>query len=219
MSDPAHLDLEALMQSWVLGMRAERKSPATIKAYTDAVTGFIRWCGAEDVPVVLDRPTVNAYVAGLLDAGREPTTARARQLGIRRFSAWLTAEGEVDADPLLGIKVPKLDRKVIEPLTETEIKALLKACAGNYFRARRDEALVRLMVETGMRAGEAAGLSVEDVNLLEGVAIVRRGKGGKCQAPGFVEAPFLGFLRSHSISHGLVDPFRMDLEWRSIPDH
>jgi len=46
-------------------------------------------------------------------------------------------------------------------------------------RFRRDEALIRLMFETGMRAGEAVALEVNDLDLAEGVAIVRRGKGGK----------------------------------------
>lgn len=104
---------------------------------------------------------------------------RSRQLGIRRFSAWLVEEGEIDADGLLGLKVPKLDTKVYQPLTDVQIKALLKACAGTEMRDRRDEAIVRFMVETGARAGECVALEVGDVDLSEGVAVVRRGKGGK----------------------------------------
>jgi integrase/recombinase XerD len=46
-------------------------------------------------------------------------------------------------------------------------------------RDRRDEALLRLMFETGCRAGEVAVMSIADVDLGTGVAIVRRGKGGK----------------------------------------
>lgn len=43
-----------------------------------------------------------------------------------------------------------------------------------------------------------------------------RGKLNACQAPGFVEAPFLGFLSSRGFNRGLVDPFRMDLERRAV---
>jgi integrase/recombinase XerD len=68
---------------------------------------------------------------------------------------------------------------VVEPLTEDDLRALLKACAGPDMRDRRDEALVRFMLETGARAGETAGLLVADVDLMAGTAIVRRGKGGK----------------------------------------
>jgi site-specific recombinase XerD len=102
---------------------------------------------------VLDRASVNALTADLLDAGGEPATARARQLALRRFSAWLLEEGESDADHLLGLESPELDTKVVEPLTAEQIKALVAACAGRDLRDRRDEALVRLMIETGAGRG------------------------------------------------------------------
>ncbi|WP_422933602.1 tyrosine-type recombinase/integrase [Sinomonas sp. P47F7] len=176
---PRTPDLAALLPSWELSLKAERKSPSTISNYGTGVRAFIAWCAAEDRPAVLDRPTVNGFVASLLDAGREGTTAVARQLAVRRFSSWLAEEGELPADPLLGLKPPKMDTKVVEPLTEPELKALLKACSGTEFIDRRDEAIVRLMLETGTRAGECAAMLVDDVNLASGVAIIRRGKGGK----------------------------------------
>ncbi len=160
-------------------MRAERKSPQTIKSYGDGVRAFLRWCGNNNHSPALDRDLVKGFVADLLDGGAEPATARARQLGIRRFSAWLEEEGELDSDPLLGLKAPKLDTKVTESLSESELRRLIKACAGKEFRDRRDEAIVRLMAETGMRAGELCGLTVADADLNRGLVTVRRGKGGK----------------------------------------
>ncbi|MFD2028957.1 tyrosine-type recombinase/integrase [Promicromonospora aerolata] len=175
-----HPDLDPLVESWVLALRAERKAASTIKSYTTGVRGFLAWCEATGTPPVLTRAAVNGYVASMLDDGQEPATARARQLGVRRFSDWLAEEGELPADPLLGVKAPKLDQKVIEPLTEEQLKALLAACSGlDPLRDKRDAAVIRFMLETGTRAGETAALELDDVNLAEGVAIVRRGKGGK----------------------------------------
>lgn len=176
---PAGPDLRDLLPSWILSLRAERKSPATVKSYTTGIDGFLDWADAAGVPAVLDKPTVNAFSSHLLDAGREASTVRSRQLAVRRYSAWLADEEEIPRDELLGIKPAKLDTKVIEPLTSAQIKALLKVCAGPDLRSRRDEALIRFMVETGTRAGECAALLKDDVNLLEGTAVVRRGKGGK----------------------------------------
>jgi integrase/recombinase XerD len=173
------VDLAALLPSWELHLRAERKSPETVKSYGDGVRRFLAWADTEGRPAVLDRATVNAFTADLLDAGGEPATARARQLALRRFSAWLLEEGESDADHLLGLKAPRLDAKVVEPLTPEQIKALVAACAGKDLRDRRDEALVRLMIETGARAGEVVALGTEDVDLSTGTATVRRGKGGR----------------------------------------
>lgn len=173
-------DLAPLVESWVLSLRAERKAASTIKSYTTGVRGFLAWCEATGTPPVLTRAALNGYVAAMLDDGQEPATARARQLGVRRFSDWLTEEGELPTDPLLGVKAPKLDQKVIEPLTEDQLKALLKACSGlDPLRDKRDAALIRFMVETGTRAGETASLLLTDLDLPAGVAIVRKGKGGK----------------------------------------
>ncbi len=172
-------DLTDLLDSWELHLRAERKSPATLKVYGDGVRRFLTWCAGNDRPAMLDRPTVNAFVSDLINEGAEPATARSRQLAVRRFSSWLVDEGELDRDELLGMKPPKLDVKVTEPLDADQLHALVKACAGPDMRDRRDEALVRLMVETGMRAGETVSLQLADVDLTHGTAIVRRGKGGK----------------------------------------
>ena len=57
---------------------------------------------------------------------------------------------------------------MIEPLTDDELRTLIRACAGSNIRDRRDEALVRFMVETGARAGETVGLLVADVDLQAG---------------------------------------------------
>jgi site-specific recombinase XerC len=63
---------------------------------------------------------------------------------VRRFTTWLLEEGEIDYDPFLGLRPPKLDVRVVEPLSDDQLRALLKACAGTEFRDRRDEAVLRL---------------------------------------------------------------------------
>ena len=173
------MDLASLLDSWLLHLRAERKSPETVKVYGDGVRRFLAWCGEMHQDAILDRPTVNAFIADLLDAGAEPSTARSRHLSLRRFSAWLADEGEIPDDELIGSKPPKLDVKVVPVLTEEQITRLLKACEGKDLRDRRDTAIVRLMVETGARAGEIIAMTLDDVDLTRGSAVVRRGKGGR----------------------------------------
>src|SRR5207247_25497 len=72
----------------------------------------------------------------------------------------------------------KLDAKVIPVLSDDQLRRLLRACEGRSLRDRRDEALVRLMVETGLRAGEVVTLRLDDVDVGGGTLVVRRGKGG-----------------------------------------
>jgi integrase len=115
----------------------------------------------------------------LLDGGAEPATARARHMALRRFAAWLADEGEIDANPLLGMKPPKLDTKVTAALSDDELRRLIKACQGKEFIDVRDMAIVRLMVESGLRAGEVLGMDVSDVSPQDGLATIQRGKGGR----------------------------------------
>src|SRR3954451_198240 len=91
---PTTPDLAYLLSSWELALRAERKSPQTVKSYGDGVRRFLGWCAEQDRPAVLDRATVTAFIADLLDRGAEPATARSRHLALRVFSGWLLDEGE-----------------------------------------------------------------------------------------------------------------------------
>ena len=181
MGVPDSPDLADLLGSWELHLRAERKSPQTVKSYGDGVRAYLNWCAANDKPAVLDRRQLREFVDGLLTAGAKPATAVSRHLSVRRFSGWLAEESEQEADPLYGLRSPSLDKPVVEPLTDDELRALLKACRGSDLRDKRDEALVRLMFTTGARAGEVVALQVADLNLRTDppTAIIRRGKGGK----------------------------------------
>ena len=174
-------DLADLLLSWELHLRVERKSPQTVKSYGDGVRAYLNWCATNNKPAVLDRRQLREFVDGLLTAGAKPATAVARHLAVRRFSGWLTEEGEQGADPLLGLKSPKLDTPVVEPLSDDELRAMLKACRGPDLRDKRDEAILRLMFTTGARAGEVAAMEVTDLNLRTDppTVIIRRGKGGK----------------------------------------
>ncbi len=177
----APLDLPTLLDSWLLALRAERKSPQTVKSYGDGVRAYLRFCNEQGRPAVPDRDTMRAFVDAMLSAGSKPATARSRHLAVRRFSAWLTEEGEQGTDPLLGLKSPKLDDPMVEPLTDDQLRALIRACKGSDMFDRRDEAILRLMMTTGARAGEVADMTVSGLSLKSDpptVSIVR-GKGGR----------------------------------------
>ena len=178
-------EAEQLAVSWQLALRAERKSPQTLKSYGEGVRQYLAWCTEHGLEPFV-RANLSGWTAALLDGGAAASTARSRQLGVRRFAAWLAGEDEIHVDPFLGIKSPKLDEQVIEPLTDDELRRLIKACqppkgadAKAMLRHRRDEAIIRLMFETGARAGEVVALNLPDVDLPDGLVTIRRGKGGK----------------------------------------
>lgn len=89
------MDLAALVDSWRPALRRPQINPDN-RLLCEGVDLYLRWCAEEARPAVLDRHTVRAWVAHLLDSGAEPNTARARLMALKRFSAWLVEEDELD---------------------------------------------------------------------------------------------------------------------------
>jgi integrase/recombinase XerD len=174
-------ELDDLLASWELALRAERKAPQTIRTYGDGVRAFISWCIASHRPATITRDNLRGFVDQILAGGASPATAASRHLAVRRFSAWLLAEGETDADPVAGLKAPKIDQPVVQPLTDLELRAMLKAVKGAELMDKRDEAILRLMFTTGARAGEVVAMRTDDLRLRDDppTVTIRRGKGGR----------------------------------------
>jgi len=177
----------ALLPEWSLALTAERKSSKTIVLYLDAVGRYLTWTETQDLPP-MRRISLQTWITTMLDTGRSPSTARIRQQAARRYAAWLTAVGHLDAAPFQGMTGPKLDQPVVDPLTVAEVRALLQTCVpgsgddpsvDRSLRHVRDEAIIRLMVETGIRLSEVIALTAPDLDLAAGLVTIRRGKGGR----------------------------------------
>lgn len=185
-------DLAALVPSWEIHLRAERKTDGTIKTYLDGVRPFLIWCAERDRGP-LHTETLKVWTAELMETGRSAATAKTRMQAVRHFTRWLADEGEIEADPFDRVKTPKVDQPIVPVLTEDQLRALIKACEPPAaertglpsLRHRRDEAIVRLLAETGMRASECINLEVGDLDMREGEVTIRRGKGGKGRKAGF----------------------------------
>ncbi|WP_319454245.1 MULTISPECIES: tyrosine-type recombinase/integrase [unclassified Mycobacterium] len=180
------LDLDALQDSWLITLRGERKSPATLKAYRAGVTSYLSFCRDQTLPLDLTKDGVRAFMASLAEA--EPATARLRLTALKLFARWLAAEEGFDADPVLAVRAPKLDDKAVPDLSDDEVRRIVKACKGPTFRDKRDLALVVLLTETGLRAAECLALDVADLGLTTCTLLVRRGKGGKGRTARFSAA-------------------------------
>jgi len=82
---------------------------------------------------------------------------------------------------MANMKPPTVREAPVPILSDDELKRLLKACEGRDFIERRDQALLRLLLDTGMRRGEAAALRVGDVDWDYDVVYVV-GKGNRPRA-------------------------------------
>lgn len=170
------IEAEELAESFCRSI-APSSSKKTVASYREGVRQFINYCG-ESVELLPDK--VNRFVMFLLDERKvAPATARLRQLAVRRFSAWLASEGEIPRDELLGLKAPKIPDTLILELDEEQITALLRTCDTKTFAGKRDDAIIRFMVETGARCDEVISMTVNDIDRDRGLAYIRKAKGGK----------------------------------------
>jgi site-specific recombinase XerD len=92
----------------------------------------------------------------------------------------VVAEGERDTSPMAGMSPPKIGERPVPVFDPGELRALLRACEGQGFEERRDTAIVRLFMATGMRLGEMASLLVDSVARDEQAVLVV-GKGDRAR--------------------------------------
>ena len=106
------------------------------------------------------------------DRGLQPATMAIRFRAIRPFFRWLVDEDEIDRNPVEKTKTPSVPMNPPTVVPEADVTRLLAACKGPDFISRRDLAMLSLMLDTGLRCGELAGLRVGDLNLSQMVAFI-----------------------------------------------
>lgn len=129
-----------------------------------------------------------------LEKGLAPKTRRNVHATMRSFWRWAVAEGYAERQIMDGIRPPKAEQPLIEPFSEEDVRAMLKACrlSASWYSTRggrdtatrrptalRDRAILLFLVDTGVRASELCDLRFEDVNLEAGTATIQHGKGNK----------------------------------------
>jgi site-specific recombinase XerC len=174
--------LLVLNRSFRRTLEAENKSPRTIEAYTDAVRLLASYCQAHGHPLVasdLEREHIQVFIADQL-ARWKPATAHNRYRGLHAFFKWAVTEGDLETNPMEGMRPPQLPEQPVEVVGPDHLARLLKTCEGRDFSSRRDTAII-LLVDTGMRRAECAAMTLDDVDLDERIVWVL-GKGRRPRA-------------------------------------
>lgn len=171
-------DLEALIPAWLRSLRVENKSPKAIETYGEAARLFHRFLVEQGMPTEaarLTREHVETFIATLLERYK-PATASNRYRALGRLFAFLVGEGELAASPMARMKPPTIPEDQVPVVSDDDLCRLLAVANGTDFEDGRDTAMIRLLIDTGMRAAELVNLKVKDLDLDLGVAIVL-GKG------------------------------------------
>jgi integrase/recombinase XerD len=152
------------------------KSLETARSYSKNIRFFFRWCDAhETAPQYLYRGDLEEWLSGEL-AVVSRSTARNRLFAVRNYYAYLATrlDNQRDqADPTAGIRIKRPRSLPKTPVTISDQRRLAFSA-----RSTRDEAIVMMLVDTGIRIGELTAMKIEDIRWDEG-AVTINGKGSK----------------------------------------
>ncbi len=162
----------------------------TVAAYRDALRMLVVFAAerAGKAPsrldiADLDAQTVGAFLSHLENKrGNSVRTRNARLAAIHslfQYAAVRHPEHAADIQRVLAIPPKRYDKALITYLTEDEITALLAAPDLTTWTGRRDQALLVLACQTGLRATELTSLTIGDVHLGAGAHVSCLGKGRK----------------------------------------
>jgi site-specific recombinase XerD len=170
--------IEALVPSFVRHLKAENKSERTVQAYLLATAGLARFLAERGMPLDVEgihREHVESYIEDCLTR-YAPATANQRYRSLQQFFRWALDEGEIQSNPMAKMRPPTVPERAVPVVRDEDIRRLLADCNTRTFEGRRDEAIIRMFVDTGARLAEVAGLRLADVDLDAGILSVT-GKG------------------------------------------
>lgn len=154
-------------------------SDLTLAAYRTDLIGFARWLAANDASLLdAGRDRVLGYLASRAQAGiRSRSTARLLS-ALRRFYRYQVREGRLAQDPTALVESPKAGRPLPAALSEQEVEALLAAPDSEAPIGLRDRAMLELLYAAGLRVSELVAMTLDRLNLRQGV-VRTLGKGSK----------------------------------------
>lgn len=170
------------------------RSPATVRGYLTDLSVFIRWLGSQGASTLetLTVADIRFYRQHLLDHSASPQTINRKLAAIAAFGSWAAQTGILTANPALNIKSMGTVPQAPKWLDKKQRQALMQAARDDLQKARlryprlwvlrlRDAVVVTLLLNTGLRVSELAGLKIGDLLLTERKATltVRAGKGTK----------------------------------------
>ena len=163
-------------------LRGEKNvSPHTLKSYSSDLNDFLNFLKKEKIPLrirYIDHLIIRRFLASLQKRGLSHTTMARKLATLRSFFRFLCREEDLEINPALGTRTPKIAKRLPKFLDLKEIFTLLESPDEKNILGLRDRAILELLYATGIRVSELVGLNVNNVDLLGGIAKVW-GKGRK----------------------------------------
>lgn len=137
---------------------------ASYKRDLNKLINFLERNGVNEVSRVT-QTQLNAFLMDAEAKGRAASTISRYVASIHGFFNYSYKRGIIENDPSERITSPKLDKKIPEVLTPSEIDLLLDQPKSGDKKGLRDKAMLELLYATGIRVSELINLKSEDINI------------------------------------------------------
>ncbi len=109
----------------------------------------------------------------VLEKHYKPCTVNIRLRTLKCYLKWLYNENLIAVDYSKKLKLVKVPEDTIQPLSDKDLKRILKVSDKGTYSGFRDFTLMILMLDCGIRVGEAIELKIDDVNIKVGIINIR----------------------------------------------
>lgn len=176
---------------WTVHLHSLQRSAHTVRLYTSSLGKFAVWAaerGRTDPSQVTSRD-IKAWLVALSEHVKSDGKPAGADYGLQHlrnvkvFYVYWTAEesdsGEPVRNPAANVGLPKVPRTRTPVLEDADLAALLKTAQGRGFAQRRDTAIMRVLLDAGVRRNELLSMTVADLDVAEGLALVDAKGGGR----------------------------------------
>ena len=151
-------------------LREQRLSENTLSSYLSDLDAFFIYLKEYKKNVLtVKRITVDSYIEYLKDAGRANSTISRTTAALKKFYAYLLESEKVKINPVVGVEVPRVKKKIPEALTTREMVKLLNQPKATDLKGIRDKAMLELLYATGIKVSELISLTLRDIDLKGGM--------------------------------------------------
>jgi integrase/recombinase XerD len=199
---PPGLQVEKTIQGFLQFKAAAGLSKRTIESYASDLRMWLEYQGDTEIARITHLELrqylnymLNEYrprrLTGDNDIPLSPKTVRNIWVTLSALFRWVSEEFDTP-NPMKKVVAPKFERRPVDPFSQEDVEALLKACdyceeaktdARRKFSMRRatalrDKALILVLLDSGLRASEACVLRIGDLDMKVGKLIVKHGVEG-----------------------------------------
>lgn len=167
------------ISEFVQHLQDRERSPATTEGYKLDLEGFLKWLATQEITLVDGQMTLECLLAFkqyLCDKPLKPKSVNRKIASLQSFLKWAEQKG-YQKERMTPLKRVREHKKGPRWLNDAEQKKLLAVAAAN----PRDQAMILLLLHTGLRVQELCSLKWQNVLLHDnhGLLIVNKGKGDK----------------------------------------